>query len=108
MSANKATPSPLPQYRPGTEAFEVEWCEVLPATALGEANLDEAIFSQCYRPTKTTAMLAARAVYHRDKFGAVRITPVRWEDRYPDTEIAGRIYRWVPIGDSVEFSGGGQ
>lgn len=91
---------------PGDEGFEVEWCWELPLIeGTTDADMDGAKWKRSYHKTLSDAMAMAQRQLPNDKFGAVEITPVRWEDQYPETDMEGRCYRWEPTGQSIEYSG---
>lgn len=93
--------------RLGVDAFEVEWCSDLPDDGCGGADMDAAKYQRRYLRERQFAEKFARIVFPKDKFGAVRITPVRLTDPHEGTQYAGirSQFEWTPTGDSFEYSG---
>lgn len=97
-------PPKLP--RVGDEAFEVEWCSDLPRNEYGDADMDRAVMHIRTFKTKGAAMRYARQVYHRDAFGSVSITPVRFMPY--DADDAARLPTigfWDSCGHTEHYEG---
>jgi hypothetical protein len=93
----------------GDEAWKVEWCYELPSVeGTSDADIDRAKYKYRIFMCREMAEKFARICYPDDKFGAVHIYPVTFEDPHADTKYAGirSQFRWAETGDAIEYSGG--
>jgi len=92
-------------FKKGEEGFEVEWCYDLPLVpGTSDAEVDKAAFRSKVVRTEKDARMLANWTLKLDKFGAVRVTPVRLVDPHEGTEYAGLKLEWEHTGDGFEVS----
>jgi hypothetical protein len=92
--------------RVGDECWEVEWCAGVPLDENGDADLDRADYRVCRFADRDAALAFAREIFPKDHFGAVRITPERFEP-YDELEAVAYPHAgyWQAIGDSEFYEG---
>lgn len=98
-----------PTKRPtvGDECWEVEWCAGVPLVeGTTDADMDRADYRVRRFTNRDAALQFAREIYPKDYFGAVSITPIRFEpydedhiDAYPHAGF------WQAIGESEHYEG---
>jgi hypothetical protein len=96
------------RHRPsiGDETWEVQWCAGVPLDECGDADLDRADCRIRRFADRDAALAFAREIYPKDYFGAVRITPERFE-AYDELDAVACPHAgyWQAIGDSEFYEG---
>lgn len=77
-----------------TSTFEVEWVTHIPLDEFGDRDIDNATHKYHVLRTKDEAIDYARKVYPQDKFGAVMISEMKYDEETMCHECVAGPWYW--------------